>query len=128
MKSWKLTLSILIILVLALLPALAIALENRKPEETSPTTNHTTKKAYGNSFDFQFEPDREVLPSRKDAQKIVEGMSVSEVYAILGSPQRDTGSGIVILEWDLDSGEVLVVSFGLHLEKDDWIVICSSIS
>lgn len=114
--------------ILMLVPMVVYALGEMKIAEDAAVTNPTEESIYGKRFDFKYEPDRKDLPNRGAAQKIVEGMSVSEVYAILGNPQRDIGSGTVVLEWNLDSGEVLVVSFGLHLEMDDWLVIQTTIS
>lgn len=70
---------------------------------------------------FQIDAGRTDLPAQADTERIKEGMSASEVYAILGKPQRDVGSGTVILEWDLDSGEVFTVSFVLEPD-DEWRV------
>ena len=128
MKSWKRPLITLVVLVLALVLALAIALTGRESEGSSSATDHTTQIPYENSFDFQFEADRIDLPSRETAQQIVEGMKASEVYSIMGKPQRDVGSGTVVLEYHLDSGETLLVSFIEDADTRDWIVIHTSIS
>ena len=114
--------------ILMLVPIVVYALGEMKIAKDAAVTDSTEESVFGKRFDFKYEPDRKDLPNSGAAQKIVEGMSVSEVYAILGNPQRDTGSGTAVLEWNLDSGEVLVVSFGLHLEMDDWIVIQTTIS
>ena len=45
------------------------------------------------------------------AEKITVGMTFSEVVDIIGKPQRDTGSGVWIMEWDMKSGKVLAVCF-----------------
>lgn len=44
-------------------------------------------------------------------EKITVGMTFSEVVDIIGKPQRDTGSGVWIMEWDMKSGKVLAVCF-----------------
>ena len=44
-------------------------------------------------------------------KKIRVGMTLEEVVAILGKPQRDTGSGVLLMEWDLKSGKIFVVAF-----------------
>lgn len=45
------------------------------------------------------------------ADQIKVGMSFEEAVAILGKPQRDTGSGVWIMEWDMKSGKILAVAF-----------------
>lgn len=45
------------------------------------------------------------------AQKVQVGMTLEETVNLIGKPQRDTGSGAVILEWDIKSGDVLRVCF-----------------
>lgn len=39
------------------------------------------------------------------------GMTVEEAVAVLGEPQRDAGSGVIIFEWDMKTGEILQVGF-----------------
>ncbi len=39
------------------------------------------------------------------------GMSLEEAVTALGKPQRDVASGGVILEWDMKSGESLLLGF-----------------
>lgn len=39
------------------------------------------------------------------------GMTLEEAVAVLGEPQRDVGSGLIILEWDMKTGEVLQMGF-----------------
>lgn len=49
----------------------------------------------------------------KDAltEQIKVGMTLSEVVDIIGKPQRDIGSGAWLMEWELQSGDKLVVAF-----------------
>lgn len=47
----------------------------------------------------------------EDAKKIKTGMTFEEIVGILGKPQRDVGSGVVAMEWDISTGEVLYVCF-----------------
>ena len=79
-------------------------------------------------FQIEFDADRTDLPAPADTERIEAGMSVSEVCAILGKPQRDVGSGMLILEWDLSSGEVFCVSFTKNLEDDSWYVSGGSVT
>ena len=65
-----------------------------------------------------FDDSDDNLISREDADKIKEGMTIEEVVCILGKPKRDVGSGITILEWDMESNEVLSISIvGVGPEK-----------
>lgn len=45
------------------------------------------------------------------ADQIKVGMTFDEIVGIIGKPQRDIGSGVWQMEWEMKSGEVLVVSF-----------------
>ena len=126
MKSKIMLIIVLVLLMFVLVPIAGFALKEMKFAEDAVIAP-TTETVYGKRFDFKCEPDRKELPNRNDAQQVVEGMSISEVCSILGNPQRDIGSGTVVFEWKLNSGEELVVSFGLSLELDDWIVIQASI-
>ena len=71
-------------------------------------------------FDVATDPDRQDLPSRETAEQITEGMRINEVYAIMGVPQRRFGSGKSYLEWDLETGETLVLTLkGVINETDE---------
>jgi hypothetical protein len=71
-------------------------------------------------FDVATDPDRQDLPSRASAEQITEGMRINEVYAIVGVPQRRFGSGKSYLEWDLETGETLVLTLkGVINETDE---------
>ena len=45
------------------------------------------------------------------AEKIKVGMTFDEIVAIIGKPQRDVGSGAWLMEWEMKSGNILVVAF-----------------
>ncbi len=47
----------------------------------------------------------------EQAEMLEEGMTFTEAVALLGRPQRDVGSGVMLAEWDMQSGKVLTVSF-----------------
>lgn len=55
--------------------------------------------------------DTPVYPTAEDIAKIKPGMPVSLVFYAIGLPQRDVGSGNMILEWDLENGEHLQIAF-----------------
>lgn len=48
---------------------------------------------------------------RADVQKLEYGMKMSEVLGILGESKGDVGSGAIVLEWDVEGGETLRVTF-----------------
>ncbi len=51
-------------------------------------------------------------------EKIKVGMTFSEVVEIIGKPQRDTGTGAWVMEWDMKSGKVFVVCFNPGASDD----------
>ena len=71
---------------------------------------------------FKTDPEREDLPDRAAAEQITKGMLVREVYDIMGVPQRDVGSGLPNLEWDLETGGYFCVTLEKDIENDDWYV------
>ena len=66
-----------------------------------------------NDHNTWYEEARNGGISDEMAEKITVGMTFSEVVDIIGKPQRDTGSGVWIMEWDMKSGKVLAVCFNL---------------
>lgn len=109
--------AIFVVLVLVILASLIIIIAlfgeqfNKKQETPATNAPSVNDNAENNGFCVQLEPDRKEFPDDEVAEKIVEGMEIREVYSIMGNPQRDVGSGAVILEWDLVSGEILRVTF-----------------
>ena len=55
----------------------------------------------------------------KAAQEIKVGMTLEEIVEMIGKPQRDVGSGTFLMEWDIKSGEVLLVSFNPSVSEDN---------
>lgn len=99
---------------------------NKKEEPSATSTPTVNSKVENSEFRVQLEPERKDLPDRASAEKVEEGMKIQEVYSIMGNPQRDVGSGAVILEWNLDSGEILRVSFLLDVDSNTYCVeFCS---
>lgn len=80
-----------------------------------------------------FDVNKADLPSLKECQEITEGMSLNQVIRKIGKPQREIGYGTMILQFDVDDGSVLTVSFVEDMEKvannpsisdyDRWIVL-----
>ncbi len=50
-------------------------------------------------------------------KQIETGMTFSEIVEVLGKPQRDIGSGVWVMEWEMKSGSVLAVSFNSTTDK-----------
>ncbi|MBQ7603756.1 MAG: hypothetical protein IJU75_02265 [Clostridia bacterium] len=57
-----------------------------------------------------FEPAHNGGVSDEKIQQIKNGMTLEEIVEIIGKPQRDVGSGVLIAEWDLKSGSKLRVA------------------
>jgi hypothetical protein len=80
-----------------------------------------------------YEPTRYGGIDEDLAERISVGMTFYEIADILGKPQRDVGSGVVIMEWEMRSGKVLNVAFrfvssGTNTEAaDDLVSYCIEI-
>ena len=123
----KLTIVILAAAVLVLLSVVAFPFSKwQTPVPDSGTTSASSETVH-NHFDIQLEPDRKSLPTRSKAEQIKENMTISHVYSVMGNPQRDVGSGAIILEWDLDTGEILRVVFLNDVSTSDgyYVMRCS---
>ena len=117
-KTWIVVSVVILAVVMGIV---GVVLAGKDPEQNGQTEPTAAP------FRIEIDEERTDLPARVDTEQIKEGMSASEVYAILGKPQRDVGSGTVVLQWDLDSGEVFTVSF--VLEPDDtWYVVGSAVT
>lgn len=55
------------------------------------------------------DPEKTNLPSIKMVDNISLGMSVDELVCILGKPQRETGSGAILFEFNLSNSQILFV-------------------
>ena len=65
----------------------------------------------------KYDPQTWCAPTRNGgiddelADQIEVGMTLSEIIELIGRPQEDIGSGVVVMEWKLKSGGKLIVSF-----------------
>ena len=66
-----------------------------------------------------FEPVRNGGVDDTLVEQIKVGMTFIEIVDILGKPQRDIGSGVWQMEWELKSGDYLVVSFNSKPIEDN---------
>ena len=55
--------------------------------------------------------DTQSYPTAEDIARIQPGMTLTEVVYIIGLPQRDVGSGKFILEWEMNSDNILRIVF-----------------
>ena len=64
-----------------------------------------------------FDINKADLPDLEACQEITEGMSLNQVIKKLGKPQRDVGYGAVLLQFDLNDGSILTITFVKDSEK-----------
>lgn len=64
-----------------------------------------------NNHNTWFEPVKNGGVDDALVEQIKVGMTFSEIVEIIGKPQKDIGSGAWQMEWKLESGDKLVVSF-----------------
>lgn len=72
-----------------------------------------------NNHDTWFEDARNGGIDEDKTKEIQLGMTFGEIVEIIGKPQRDTGSGVWQMEWDLKSGRVFVVCFNPAVSDND---------
>lgn len=65
------------------------------------------------------EPNKKFLPNEDKVNEINIGMEFQEVIDILGKPQRQSGSGVIIYEFDLSNGKVLRTWWEKDIEKEN---------
>ena len=65
-----------------------------------------------------FSPEINKGLTEKDAEKIKPGMTLDETVNLIGRPQRDVGSGTLIMEWDLNSGKAIDIAYILDNKYD----------
>ena len=71
-----------------------------------------------------FDDSDDNLISREDVKKIREDMTFEEVVSILGRPKRDVGSGAYVMEWDMESSEVLLITFNPAIPIQRTRMVC----
>lgn len=58
-----------------------------------------------------------------DGDQVKEGMTYEEVVSLIGKPQRDIGSGSIVLVWEMQGGGELQITFeGSAMEPDGMTV------
>lgn len=121
-----------LVLVLALL--LGLLCSCTVPNETPAETSTTHKDALsGTNFDPEdpstWYSDTSSFPTAEDIARIQPGMTLTEVFRIIGLPQRDVGSGKIIMEWERGAEKPLQIVFNKKssdenlAEADRWVVV-----
>lgn len=127
MKRKRLALTLVVAVLLGMLCSCAV------PDETPAETSTTCKDALsGTNFDpkdpMTWYSDTTSCPTAEDIARIQPGMTLTEVFRIIGLPQRDVGSGLIIMEWERDTEKPLQIVFNKKLsdenlaEADRWVV------
>lgn len=64
------------------------------------------------------DPEKKSLPTREACEQITVGMSLDEVVALIGRPQRDVGAGAILFEFDVEGG-VLQMWLNSDVEQEN---------
>lgn len=118
MKRKQLAFTLMVVLLLGLLCACTGPEATPTGSDSTPVETSTT---------YKFDPKdpatwysaTPVFPAEEDIAKIQPGMTLTEVVHIIGLPQRDVGSGKVILEWELNSDNILRIVFERKTGAED---------
>ena len=86
---------------------------NHAAEDEEPTVEGIDKTDRYTWFDL----NKSDLPNLKDCKEVKKGMSLNQVINLLGKPQREVGYGAVLLQFDLDDGSILTITFVDDSEK-----------
>lgn len=82
-----------------------------------------------------FDVTKTDLPSLEACKHITNGMTLNQVIRKIGKPQREIGYGATIMQFDVDDGSILTVTFDMDLKKIesnpnlstyDYLVVCHS--
>ncbi len=65
------------------------------------------------------DPEKTSLPTKEQCEQITVGMSLDEVVALIGRPQRDVGSGAILYQFDVEGGAILQIRFDLDVEQEN---------
>ena len=115
----------MLIFALAAVLCVSLAACAGEPEgTTAPTAPSTTAPPPAEPFEITFDPDREDLPDRATAEQIKEGMYISEVYSIMGLPQKGftQNSSCKELLWSLEKWEQLIVVARKQADTGAWYI------
>lgn len=65
------------------------------------------------------DPEKTSLPTKEQCEQITVGMSLDEVVALIGRPQRDVGSGAILYQFDVEGGAILQIRFDSDVEQEN---------
>lgn len=125
MKRKQLILTLVVVLLIGMLCACAGPEVTPSGSDSTPAEPSSTYKdmLIGTSFDpddmTTWYSDTPAFPAAEDIAKIQPGMTLTEVVHIIGLPQRDVGSGRFILEWELNSDNILRIVFERKIGAED---------
>ena len=108
---------ILMLLLCVFLSYASVAIACSEKQEAQESLDYNDPKTW---FD---ESGKKI--KRSEIDRIEEGMTLENVIKTIGKAKRDIGSGTMILEWDIDNGKTLVISFGSKQgqnKMDEWYV------
>ena len=140
MKRKQLALTLVVAVLLGLLCACARPEVTPSGSDATPAETSTTNKdaLSGTNFDpkdpMTWYSDTTSYPTAEDIARIQPGMTLTEVFRIIGLPQRDVGSGKIIMEWERDMEKPLQIVFNKKssnenlAEADRWVVMVKIIN
>ena len=112
------------LLILLLLLVALVSCDPSDAGETTPVAETTTgaqpatttihpdlqdMQEYWKKYHAYFDRDVTHKPTREDAMKVTEGMTIAEVIALIGKPHYEWGSGLYHLDWYLADGDCCIV-------------------
>ena len=109
---------ILILMVFAMAFICVSCNSASKDEATDKKVNETSTR-FSSDFTSIFREKDDMIVTQEDISKIHSGMTLGEVVDIIGYPQRDIGSGRIILEWDIFDGQKLSIEIIKNLDSEN---------
>ena len=133
----------LLCVVLSLFVLLSLLLGACSVPETMPSGSDSTPAEPSSTYrdmliGTNFDPndsstwfvDTPSYPTEEDIDKIYPGMTLLEVFRTIGLPQRDVGSGNIVMEWDINTDMYLQIGFCIKHDEtlsmtkaENWIVL-----
>lgn len=119
------TLFLVLIILAAGIYNFTYAMRCRRYQTALAEEYRASRQAEADSREICVEPDLLFLPAEKQTEQLEIGMTLREVISLLGKPQRQEGSGLLIFQWNLLFGRELYVTF---LPQDEGEFFADSLS
>lgn len=119
------TLFLVLIILAAGIYNFTYAMRCRRYQTALAEEYRASRQAEVGSREICEEPDLLFLPAEKQTEQLEIGMTLREVISLLGKPQRQEGSGLLIFQWNLLFGRELYVTF---LPQDEGEFFVDSLS